>query len=406
MILKKTILFLGAGIEQAIAIKLAKKMHLKVIAFDQNPSAVGLKVADIGLKVDISDPDKVIRKAKKYNIDGVCTHGVEIPQVVSTVARAMNLPGLDPVIAKNATNKLIRAKVFKKNNIGYPKFDSARSLKQALIRAQNISYPLVIKPVDNSGARGVKKVNDKKELTNSFEEIISQSKNRRIIIEQFLEGFQVSTESFIFDNKIITTGFADRNYSRLDEFAPYFVEDGHNVPSILPAKTKIKILKTVEKSIKALGINWGVAKGDVLINRRGKIYILEMATRTSGGWFAAGTVPIATGINILKPLIKITVGDKPTDNDFEQKFDKAACQRYIIPFKEGIFKKFEGIQIAKKMPGVVKLDIFKKVTKGAQVYRAKSNGDRFGHLIAEGRTLKESVERAERARDKINIILS
>src|SRR3990167_4715313 len=130
-----------------------------------------------------------------------------------------------------------------------------------------------------------------------------------------------------------------------------------------------------------------------------------MATRTSGGWFAAGTVPIATGINILKPLIKITVGEEPIKDDFKQKFEKAACQRYIIPTENGIFLKFKGVSIAKKMPGVVKLDIFKCPKQGIRLSKAKNNGERFGHIIARGKTLEEATERCERAMEKIKIIL-
>ena len=121
----KTILILGAGIEQTTAIKLSKEMELKVIAVDGNPNAPGLKIADVGINADIKDVEAMIEIGKKYKIDGVMTHAVEIPQVVAKVAKALNLPGLDPEVAERATNKLERLKSLTEHEVPCPKFETA-----------------------------------------------------------------------------------------------------------------------------------------------------------------------------------------------------------------------------------------------------------------------------------------
>lgn len=379
-------------------------MGLYVIAVDANPDAHGLRVADVGICDNIRDVQKMVKIGKKFKIDGVLAHGIDIPFVVSEVSRKLGLPGLDPKVAIRSTDKIKRIRCFEKNYVNCPKFAAVKTLTQARKESLKIGFPLIVKPSDNSGARGVKKINNMRDLEQGFDEALSYSQTKILLLEEFLKGSEISTESFVYDSQIITTGFADRNYSRNNEFAPYFVEDGHSVPSILPEKQKAKVIKEIESSIKALGINWGVAKGDILV-AKDKVYVLEMAARTSGGWFATGTVPIATGINILKPLIKITLGEKPNENDFIAKYNKAACQRYIIPTESGIFERLEGATKARKMPGVRMVVFFNKPKKGEIIHKARNLVERFGHLIAEGETVKEATSRCEDAIKQIKIIL-
>lgn len=400
----KPILILGAGIEQTIAIKLAKEIGLKVIAVDGNPDASGLEIADVGINADIKDVEAMIEIGKKYKIDGVMTHAVEIPQVVAKVAKALNLPGLEPEVAERATNKLERLKCLTEHGVPCPKFETATLAEEAKMKAEQIGFPCVFKPIDNAGARGVRKVGKIEDVEDAFDEALCNSTRSNIIlIEEFLEGKELSTESIIYKNKIITTGFGDRNYSRNKEFEPYFVEDGHNVPSSISEKDKEEVLKTVNSAIRALGINWGVAKGDIAI--KNKVYILEMAARTSGGWFCAGTVPIATGINILTPLMKMSVGESIEENDLKPKYNRAACQRYIIPTEEGIFEKIEGFGKAKNMPWVKMLTIFNEPKKGELIKKATNHSERYGQLIAEGKNIKDATIKCEKAMNLIKIVV-
>lgn len=402
---QKTILFLGAGTEHQIAIKMAKKLGYKVVAADANPKAPGLKYADVAVVDDIKDIDKMVAAGKKYKVDGVMVHAVEIPHIVSRVAKKLGLPGIDPKVADRATFKPERIKYLKAAGINVADFASAKTLAEAKIEAKKLGYPLVIKPIDNAGARGVKRVENEQELIESYEDTIQFGSKPVVLLEKFLEGIEISTESLIHNGKIYTTGFGDRNYTRSKEFYPYFIEDGHNVPSELPDRTQKKILDTVEKTIKALGITWGVAKGDILVTKDEKVYVIEMASRTSGGWFCAGTVPLATGVHILKPLIKMAVGDETGEEDIKVTKKLWACQRYIISTKAGKFVRFEGVSEARKMPGVKMLVMFKKPAKGEMMHKAQNNADRYGQLIAVGKTLEEATKRCEKAISKIKMVL-
>jgi len=130
-----------------------------------------------------------------------------------------------------------------------------------------------------------------------------------------------------------------------------------------------------------------------------------MAARTSGGWFCAGTVPIATGVNILKPLIKMSVGESIEENDLKPKYDKAACQRYIIPIEEGIFERIDGLEEAKRMPGVRILTLFNLPKKGELIKKATNHSERYGQLITEGENIKDAITKCENAMKLIKIVV-
>jgi len=275
------------------------------------------------------------------------THAVEIPHIVSRVAEKMKLPGLNSDVADKATNKLERIQCFKNKKIPSPTFEFADSEDECIAKAKKIGFPLVIKPIDSRGARGVIKVENLNEIRKKYKESILFSTKKTVLIEKYIEGSEISTEAIIINGKIVTTGFADRNYTNKEKFKPYFIEDGHTVPSLLPKKIQKKVIEITESAIKSLGINWGVAKGDVILDGD-EPKILEMAARTSGGRFCSDMVPLATGINIIKPLIQMSLG-LPIDTSFiEKKYDKGAAQRFFFP-GVGKLERIVNLKKAKKI---------------------------------------------------------
>jgi biotin carboxylase len=399
--MKKTILILGAGEEQAIAIKLAQNMGIRVIAVDGNPKAVGLKIADVGIYADIKDTDKMLSIAKKYKVNGVMTHAVEIPQIVAKIAENLGLPGIRREVAERATNKLKRIICFKKNGIPHPNFKTARTIKEAEQKSEKIGFPVVVKPIDNAGSRGVIKVNTRKEIRKAFSEAKSFSKKNIILIEKYLEGPEISTESVIYKKKIYTPCWADRNYSKKELYYPYMIEDGGDLPTVLSKKNKELVEKTVKMAIKALGINFGAAKGDILIHR-GTPYIIEMAARTSGGRFCDTKVPLSNGVNILKPLINMHVGNKINPTELKPKYELGVSERTIIP-EPGKIISIRGIKKAQKMTGVYKIYMKPEIKIGGYVRPIRNHANKVGYIVAIGNTQKTAVEIAERAVKLIKI---
>ena len=398
----KKIVLLGSGNEQINAIKIANNLGYYVISLDSNPAAPGAKFSDSFFQCDISSAKSVYEIVKNLKIDGIMVHAIELSNVVAEVSEKLGLPGITREVAINATNKLKRLEILKKNHIPCAEFGSAADINEAKNVAQDIGYPVVIKPVDNAGSRGVIQIKNSEKMEQYFDESIQFCKNKKeIIVEEYLTGPQVSTETVVYKNKCYTTGFSDRNYSNLKKYEPYFIEDGGDMPSNLPNETQNEAIQIAEKAIKSLGINFGAAKGDILIHNNTP-YVLEMASRTSGGRFLSHQVPAATGVNILFPLIKISVSDQISVEEFKPKFNRGSSQRYIIP-NPGKIVSITGVDKAQKIEGVIDIILSDDLQEGKVISPIKNHTNRKGIVITVGKNRNEAMQRAERARDLINI---
>lgn len=398
---KKTIMILGAGPEQVEAIEIAKNLGLKVIAVDGNPNAQGLEIADIGIAEDIKDVNKMVEIGQEYEIDGVMTHAVEIPQIVAEVAKKLNLPRIEPEVAERATDKLKRIKCFKENGVSCANFESAKNLQEAQEKAEKIGFPCVFKPVDKAGARGVIKVNSLKEVKNAYEHALNNTDKNIILIEEYLEGKEISTESIVYNGNIYHIGIGDRNYDR-KRFEPFFVQDGGQIPAKLSHELLKNLEDEIELAIKAIGINWGVAKGDYLIEADGTIRIIEMAARTSGGRFCSIRVPLSNGINLIKLLVLISVGEEVNLDELKPKFSRYVADRFILP-EPGKIISIEGIDEARKLEGIYDIYLDNGLVIGNEIKILTDHTCRKGQIIAVGSTYEEAVNKAEKAVKLIKI---
>lgn len=262
----KTILILGAGKEQTYAIKLANQKKIRTIVLDKNPKAEGAVYADEFYPISTRDVNQITEFLKGYNkkIDGVMTIASDIPHCVSTAAGIINVPHIPLQAAYTCIQKLNMKKVLRDGKVNVPDFSQIKSSKELAAFIADASYPVVIKPVDNSGARGVLRITKDTDLQWAFDYTKQFSYSGDILVEKFIDGTQISIEGLTVEDVFYCTGFADRNYERIEKTAPYLVEDGGDIPSILNSHKKEMVVKEFEKAARTLGINWGPAKGDMI----------------------------------------------------------------------------------------------------------------------------------------------
>jgi biotin carboxylase len=209
---------------------------------------------------------------------------------------------------------------------------------------------LVIKPVDSRGSRGVQRIAHVADLTKAFMLAREHSPTDRVMVEEYLEGPQVSTESIVIDGKCFTPGFSDRNYEYLERYAPFFIENGGDLPSQLSDETQFKVRDVVAKAAKALGVIDGTVKGDIVVHN-GQPYVIELAARLSGGFFCTREIPLNTGVDFLGAALKLAVGDKVSPDDLEPKHQTPVIQRYAFP-KPGKVVRVTGADDARKVSGI------------------------------------------------------
>jgi len=384
--MEKTIMVIGGGLLQVPVIVTAKKMGYRVIVTDYNPDVMGMKDADIPIVMSTKDIEGSVRVAKAQNertpVSAVLTVGTDASMTVAAVASALNLPGIKFEDAEAATNKIKMRMRFKEHGVPSPAFLPVWSLSDAKKAAKILSFPVVLKPADNMGARGVRRIDNLNQISDAFKNSKNASPSGELLIEEFMEGAELSIDAIIFNDVITITGVADR----IIKYPPYFVETGHNMPSSLPENIINDACQVMKKGIRALGITIGAAKGDIKITRDGPM-IGELAARLSGGFMSAYTYPLSSGVDLMKSAIEVALGQEP--GNLEPVMNRVSIERAII-VKPGIVKKISGLEEALHIDGIK--EIFINIKPGDRVISPKSNVEKSGNIIAVGDTLQDAQE--------------
>ena len=269
------------------------------------------------------------------------------------MAERLRIPGLPVHVAELACDKLAMKKCFLSAGVAVPWFAEVSTPQELQRIAIERGRNLVIKPVDSRGSRGVQRVAQVEDLSQAFALARSHSPSERVMAEQYLDGPQVSTESIVIDGVCHTPGFSDRNYEYLEKYAPFFVENGGDLPSQLPAGIQDKVKDLVGRAASAMGITNGTVKGDIVIHK-GEPYMIELAARLSGGFFCTREIPLNTGVDFIGAAIRQALGEAVTADELCPKAQNAVVQRYAFP-QAGTVVSVEGADAARAVPGIAEV---------------------------------------------------
>jgi biotin carboxylase len=389
----RTLLLLGAGFEQIEALRIARELGYATIAFDNDPDAVGRTHADVFERVDLKRPEALVERAKAHAPDGVFVHAAELAVEAAVVAEALGLAGVPVEVALDATDKSRRIQRLTAAGIATPRFeilaaattDPARWAEQT----KSIAYPKVLKPTNQAGARGVRLIADRVAL-DAYHAERHAHRSAEIVCEERLEGLQLSTESVARDGRCLHHAIALRHYDTTDHLLPCFIEDGHSMPYALPPALHARVLGVIERCFEALGIANGVLKGDLLIRADGTVFVLEMAARTSGGRFADTVVPLATGTNILYPLIELAMGDPFSRDWFTPTRSAGVSQRFFLHDRAGTVRRWPAIRRLVARPGVAEFRLDENLFRSGALNTIESHRDRLGYVICTAPTREEA----------------
>jgi len=400
----KTLLLIGASPESYEGIHIAKNLGLRTIVVDGNPNAAGMAIADHKIVVSTYDSEGILNAVLKLEkqgikIDGAIAMCADVPQSVAAVTHALGLPGLSKESAFLVSDKLAMKHHLDKCGIPIPRFTAIENGTTKELLVEMLGLPLITKPVDNCGARGVQFIDSINELDAAIALAKENSPTGRAMAEQYLAGPQISTETLIENGKAITVGFSDRNYEWLEKTKPYIIENGGDMPSSLDRAAQNNIVHTVERAASALGITHGIAKGDMVWTNEGA-KVIEIAGRLSGGYFATTQIPLATNVAFIQQAIKLALGEALDISDYDLSTTKGAAIRYLA-LPPGKIAKIEGIDDAQNATGV---ELFKMLFKeGEDVTELTHHVKRAGLVICKGETKKQAIDNAEAALEKIRV---
>ncbi|MFN4245373.1 MAG: acetyl-CoA carboxylase biotin carboxylase subunit family protein, partial [Brevinematia bacterium] len=287
--MREYIVSIGGGLLQEKIINEIKNMGFKAIVFDKDPNCVGSRIADKFFPISTRDYDSIISRLKEDGLlektISAITVGTDMSYTVAKINEIVSPFLVSSETALKTTNKYLMRKTLKDHGVNVPEFYLCSSLEECLeafeiLKSKN--KVAVIKPVDNMGARGVRRIDNESELREYFIESVSFSFEGKVLVEEFVDGDEISVDALVYSGEIIVTGVADR----IIEYPPYFVETGHIMPTNLPRGIVDIALEEFKRAIIAVGIVNGAAKGDIKISLDGTPYIGEIASRLSGGFMS------------------------------------------------------------------------------------------------------------------------
>lgn len=388
--MQKRLLVLAASILQVPVIKKAKEMGVYVIAADGDSNAVGLKYADKALVVNITSEEDVLKVAREEQIDGVIHPCSEVSMnVMGRLNDELGLSGITREQAIRATNKHLMREAFERRNAPSPKSVLTESAEDAWMHLQNdFSTDGILKPSRNSGSRGIAKVSrdmDKADFIKAYDVAFNESRDKSVLIEQFIEGPEFSIEIIVWNGKVNVLTITDKKTTG----APHFVELGHNQPSCFSTKDVETLKAAAVAGVKALGVNNCACHAEAKL-MDGKAYLMEIGARLGGDFISTELTHLSTGIDMVAAAINCALGVEPCLDPKEE--PKGVCIRYFCP-KPGKLVGISNTEVLKD-PRVYLWEIYHKV--GDVIPEVTSSLCRSGHVIVTEKTPQKAIELADK----------
>ncbi len=377
----------GGGILQSSILKLAKHLGFSTLMIDPDPQAYSRDICDHFRIVRGDDFTTTLELAKEFNVQGLITAGTDKPLfMMARVAAELELPFPGYSAVEKTTRKDIFKRVLMDNGIPCAKGFSIDSLEgiEKTIETLGMQDPFILKPVDNSGSRGVVSAKTIHEIKEYFNYSMSFSGQKKVIIEEYITGPEFSVESLTYhgETKIIQVT------EKVTTSAPYNVELGHIQPVRLTRPAQARIGEEVKRMIHCLQLDHCACHTE-LKYYNDKIIIIENGARLGGDFITSMLVPASTGISMEKAVIDMACGIKP---DLGESLDHGSCIRYLeLPC--GTVDHIGPLENISKNPEILELSFTKKV--GDTIPSITNSLDRYGYLIAKGKTRSLAIENAD-----------
>lgn len=299
----KTLAIIGASYLQRPLVERAKQMGLRTICFAWEEGAVCKDICDVFYPLSITEKEQILDVCHKEHIDGVCTIASDVAApTVAYVAEQMGLTGNSYEAAVRANNKFAMRNAFMAAGVPCPAYQVCRSADE--LDMKEIMYPVIVKPTDRSGSLGITKVTNHQELRQAVTIAINHSFEHEALVEQFIEGREISVEFISYGGKHYPLQITDKVTTE----APHFVELAHHQPAALTAEQYDAIYDLTRRALNALGVTNGASHSEYKITKEGKIYVMEIGARMGGDFIGSDLVRLSTGYDFVQGVIEVALG--------------------------------------------------------------------------------------------------
>jgi len=321
--MSKKIAIIGASYLQLPLIKRAQELGLETHVFAWKANDVGETAADFFYPISIIERDQIADKCKEIGIDGICSIASDTAMLtVNYVAEKLHLTANSMECTERSTNKHLMRECFKEHGDPSPFSMEVTSIDS--VDPDKFTYPVIVKPEDRSGSRGITKVSEKADLIPAVTKAMELSFDGCALIEEFVDGDEYSVESVSWKGvhhiltitKKYTTG------------SPAFIETAHLEPAFEKDDPIIaKVYDMVQHALTSLGIEYGASHSEFKIDSKGNLKLIEIGGRMGGDCIGSSLVHLSTGVDFVKAVIDVALGNEP---EYRKTLSGAAAIRYIF----------------------------------------------------------------------------
>lgn len=387
---QKKLMLLG-GIRYLLpVIKAAHEQGYYVITADYIPDNIAHKYSDEYVNVSIIDKEAVLKVAKEKQIDGIMSFGVD-PGVVaaSYVQNKMGLPSFGPFESVEILQNKDKFRAFlAKNGFNVPQAKGFDSIEAAMTEIYWYPWPVIVKPTDAAGSKGVTRVDKAEDLRPALEYAMEHSISGRIIVEEFIDklGCSSDTDSMSVDGKLVFTSFCAQRFD--SEATNPYTPAAYSWPSTFTKEQEEYLTSEIQRLITLLKLKTVVYNIEVRVASNGKPYIMELTPR-GGGNRLCEMLRYATGVDMITAITRAIVGDQIIDPIEQKPYNGHWAEIILHADESGVF---EHLEISKDLPAeIVEEDLW--VVKGDKVESFEGANNAIGTLVLKFQTAEE-LERA------------
>jgi len=366
--MKKHLIIIGASYLQLPLILKAREMGIETHAFAWEEGAVAKSYCDYFYPISIVEKDTIVNEARRIQPDGVATIGSDLAAVtVNYIANELCLIGNSLETTALTTNKYLMRKKLSDSGLPCPKFLLAK--QSTSLKEINLKFPVIVKPTDRSGSRGVTKVSEISELRSAVKRALSESLKNEAIIEEFVAGQEISVEMITWEGKHHFLAITDK----VTTGPPYFVETQQHQPSLISSQLRDNVLNTVYQALTCLGVAYGASHSELLITSDNDTYIVEIGARMGGDCIGSHLVHLSTGYDFVRGVIEVAFGEFSALEGSKKHYSGI----YYLTAKPGRIEKI--VDYSERYQQIVKKELF--VKQGDAVKPIRESADRLGYFI-------------------------
>lgn len=342
-----------------------KELCIETHCFSWADGAVCKEYADYFYPISIIEKEKILAKCEEIGINAITTIASDVAVVtVNYVANKLGLIANKSEYTEITTNKYSMRRVLSISGVPCPLFLKVGGQENPDI--SDMKFPLIVKPVDRSGSRGVTKIASDGELDLAIENAQKESFKRECIIEEFISGREISVETITYNGRHYILQITDK----VTTGEPHFVELEHHQPSSLPDAVKEQIIDIVLRSLDALHIENGASHSELKITEKGDVYVIEIGARMGGDFIGSHLVKLSTGYDFLKGVIQVALGEFEPPAINESNFSGV----YFISKETEYLQKF--VDHSNMYPEIVQAEMTDNTLRNI-----KESADRSGYFI-------------------------